>query len=238
MIDSWINAFYRLLSSLGYTHPVHPAIVHMSIGLVVAAFIFAWSALLFKDKRESLQRTAQYCTILALLFWFPVVFFGLLDWQHFFNGAWLYPIEVKLILAVILLVLLVIGVLVGSKGREGSKLLLVVYTLCFFTVVGLGYFGAQLVYGGKAEATPETYKAGQRIFLANCSSCHPHGGNVIRPQTPIHGSPKLKDLKTFMTQIRHPLPPMPAFSPSKVSDQQADELYQYIVHVLDKGTIQ
>lgn len=232
MIDAWINSFYGFLNSLGYSHPVHPALVHMPIGLAIGAFIFAWSAFLFKKK--ALAQAARYCSILSFLFLFPAMLFGFMDWQHFFHGAWLFPIDMKLILAGILLVLQVIGLFLGSKGRHGAKSLLAIYTLCFFMVVGLGYFGAQLVYADKEQATPETYKAGERIFLANCSSCHLHGGNVIKPTVPITGSPKLKDLKTFVGLIRHPVPPMPVFSPSKLSDQQADELYQYITNVLEK----
>jgi mono/diheme cytochrome c family protein len=132
------------------------------------------------------------------------------------------------------LILLVIGLVLGSKGREGSRGLLAIYSLCLLTAIGLGYFGAQLVYAGKAQATPEQYKAGERIFLAHCSACHPQGGNVIKPQMPIHGSPLLKDLKTFIKWIRHPDPPMPAFGPSQISDQEAGELYHYVVNVLEK----
>jgi uncharacterized membrane protein len=232
MITAWINSFYALLNMLGYGHPVHPALVHMPIGLTIGAFVFAWTAFLFKKKQ--LAQTARYCGILAFIFLFPAVLFGYMDWQHFFQGAWLMPIEVKLILAAILLILQVIGLFVGSKGRAGAKSLLAVYTLGFFMVVGLGYYGAQLVYTSKAQATPQTYKAGERIFLTNCSSCHPHGGNVLKPQVPLIGSPKLKDLKSFVGYIRKPIAPMPAFSPSRLSDQQADELYQYITHVLEK----
>ena len=233
MIDALIDALYRFLNSLGYSHPLHPVFVHMTIGLTVGAFVFAWVALLFK--KRPLAQSARYCSILSFLFLLPAMLFGYMDWRHFFQGAWLVPIDMKLILAGILLIIQAIGLFLGSKGRIWAKGLLVTYTLCFFTVVGLGYFGAQLVYAGRAEATPETYKTGERIFLANCNSCHPHGGNVVKPQKPLRGSPKLKDLKTFIGQIRHPVPPMPVFSPSKLSDEQAGELYQYVVHVLEKG---
>ena len=36
-----INFVYQLLARIGYTHPIHPTEVHMPIGLVVGAFIFA-----------------------------------------------------------------------------------------------------------------------------------------------------------------------------------------------------
>jgi len=232
MIDAWIDSVYRFLSNVGYAHPLHAALVHMPIGLVMGAFVFAWAALFFKGRQLALS--ARYCAILALLFWFPAVLFGFTDWRHFFNGAWLSPITVKLVLAGILLILLVIGLVFGGRGREGSRGLLAIYSLCLLTAIGLGYFGAQLVYAGKAQATPEQYKAGERIFLANCSVCHPQGGNVMKPQMPIHGSPKLKDLKTFIGWIRNPNPPMPVYGPSKLSDQEAGELYQYVVHALER----
>jgi uncharacterized membrane protein len=233
MTDAWINSFYGFLNSLGYSHPVHPALVHMPIGLVIGAFVFAWVAFLFKKK--PLAQTARYCSILSFLFLFPAMLFGYMDWRHFFSGAWLLPIEVKLILAGILLVFQVIGLFLGSKGRVGAKGLLAIYTLCFFMVVGLGYYGAQLVYAGKEQAAPVTYKAGEQLFLVNCSSCHPHGSNVVKPTVPLINSPKLKDLKTFTGYIRNPIPPMPVFNQSHITNQQANELYQYITNVLEKG---
>jgi mono/diheme cytochrome c family protein len=232
MVDSWIDSFYRFVRGLGYPHPIHPALVHMAIGLVVGAFVFVWVALLFA--RPPVARTARHCTILAFLFWFPVVLFGLMDWQHFLRGAWLFPIKMKLILTGILFVLVSTGLFLGSKGKEGARALLVVYTLSFLTVVGLGWFGAQLVYTNAAQPASEPYRAGERIFQERCNGCHPHGGNVIKPQMPIINSPELKDPTTFTGYIRHPIAPMPVFSPAQISDQQADELYQYLVHVLEK----
>lgn len=234
MIASWIDAFYRFLNSLGYIHPVHPALVHMPIGLGIGALVFGWFARLSKGTRKSLQLAARYCSVLASLFWFPVVLFGLTDWQHFFNAAWLFQIKIKLILAATLFVLLTISFFIGSKGREGAKGLLVVYTLIFFNVVGSGYFGGQLVYAGKGQAASEKYKAGGQIFQTRCSGCHPSGGNVINPQMPLINAPKLKDPKAFIGYIRNPTPPMPVFTPSQISDRQAHELYDYIVNVLKK----
>jgi uncharacterized membrane protein len=232
MIDAWINALYHFLNSLGYSHPIHPALVHMPIGLVIGAFAFAWIALLFR--KQPLARSARHCIVLALFFWFPVVLFGLMDWQHWLKGAWLFPIKMKLILAGILFLLLMIAFFFGRRRREGSRSLLIIYTLCFFTVIGLGYFGGQLVYAGKGQAASEKYKVGGQIFQAQCSGCHPSGGNVINPQMPLINAPKLKDPKSFIGYIRNPTPPMPVFSPSQISDRQAHELYGYIVNVLEK----
>jgi mono/diheme cytochrome c family protein len=50
----------------------------------------------------------------------------------------------------------------------------------------------------------------------------------------------LSDFKTFSDYVRNPKMPngskglMPAWPASKLSEQEAQELYQYIVHVLQK----
>lgn len=232
MIDSWINAFYNALNHIGYSHPIHPALVHMPIGLVTGALIFAFAALWVKGPQVALA--ARYCTIVALLFYFPTVLLGLMDWQHFLHGAWLFPIKMKMILAGILLVLLSITLFLNYRLGAQSKVLLPFYILAFCTVVGLGYFGGQLVYGAKAQPAANSYKAGELVFSSHCSGCHPHGGNVIKPNRPVKNSDKLVDFKTFLSWIRAPKAPMPAFPSSSISDKSAHELYQYIVHVINK----
>lgn len=236
MIDSWINAFYNALGSIGYTHPVHPTMVHMPIGLVTGALILAFAALWTRGATVALA--ARYCLIVAFIFYFPTVTLGLMDWQHFLHGAWLFPIEMKMILAGLLLIFLSITLFLNYRLGAGSKALLPFYVLCFCCVVGLGYFGGQLVYGGKSQSQPAAkgYKAGEQVFSANCSGCHPHGGNVIKPNMPLKNSNKLTDYKTFLNWIRNPKSPMPPFSANSISEQKAHELYQYIVHVIDQSS--
>jgi mono/diheme cytochrome c family protein len=87
-------------------------------------------------------------------------------------------------------------------------------------------------HGKKAQKSIES--AGVRTFNANCSRCHPNGGNVIVPDLPLRGSSKLADFKTFLSFIRDPKMPdgsegvMPVFSDRQISDQQAKILYKYI----------
>jgi len=66
--------FYNALGSVGFTDPVHPALAHMPIGLVVGALIFGFAALLWKRPLWGLS--SQHCLVLAWLFWFPTVLFG------------------------------------------------------------------------------------------------------------------------------------------------------------------
>jgi uncharacterized membrane protein len=238
MIDSLINSFYQFLESLGYAHPVHATQVHMPIGLVVGAFLFGFTALFFR--KQILAGSARHCIILAFIFWFPTVLFGLMDWQHFYGGAWLFPIKMKIPLAGLLFILLIIGIILGFFKESVFKGTLFIYVIAFLNVVALGYFGGNLVYGGMQPTAPKEYKAGEKLFRHQCSACHPHGGNAIMSSMPINGSSDLESFKTFDDFIRHPaLPdgkpgPMPPFSPSRIPDQKAKELYDYIVNVLEK----
>jgi mono/diheme cytochrome c family protein len=231
-----IAAFYAFLKSLGYPHPVHPAVAHMPIGLMTGAFVFGFIALLLR--RPLLGWSARHCLILAWLFWFPTVLFGLMDWQYFYAGVWLYPIKVKLILSGILFILLAIGILLSRNPEAGLRGPLIIYTLSFFCIVGLGWYGGNLVFGGRTIPAAKEYKVGVEIFDANCSGCHPHGGNAIMPNLTLAGAPQLADFHAFLAYIRRPVMPdgsegvMPAFPEQKISQPQAEELYKYLVKVL------
>jgi len=42
------SLFYDFLKSLGYNHPVHPALTRVPVGLVIASFIFMFLAFFLK----------------------------------------------------------------------------------------------------------------------------------------------------------------------------------------------
>jgi hypothetical protein len=114
----------------------------MPIGLVVGAFVFVWIAVLFH--RQKLALTARHCVILAAIWVFPTMLFGIMDWQHYYAGAMLFPIKVKMILAPALTILLWIAVILGYKKGGENKAVVAIYCVCFLIVVALGYFGGQL----------------------------------------------------------------------------------------------
>ena len=230
MVNLWIDSFYHFVNGLGYHHPIHPALVHAPMGLIIGAFFFGWAGIL--SRREALSRTAFHCIVLALLFWFPVVFFGFLDWKHFLGGAYMLPIKAKMTLAGVLLILFVTGLVLRFKMGAVSKSMVTVYTLCFFAAGLMGFFGAELVYAQKAPKGSDAYATGAAIFETNCLDCHPQGKNIIKPDHPIVGSPKLKDFPAFTGWIRKPVAPMPTFTDSQISDAQVKELYKYITNVL------
>jgi uncharacterized membrane protein len=227
--------FYNALRAVGFTDPIHPPLTHMPIGLVTAALIFGLLGWLLD--RPQLRAVSRYCLVLAWLFLIPTVLLGFMDWQHYYQGAWLQPIVVKISLAGFLFVLLSIGLFLILTGREESKALLAIYLAAFFTVGGLGYFGGRLVFGGRAPAAPPAFQAGKILFENHCMACHPNGGNAIMPTYIIIGSDNLTDFKTFLAWIQNPRldngqeGPMPSFPPDQISDPQARELYRYLVRV-------
>jgi mono/diheme cytochrome c family protein len=243
-----IDSLYQFVTKIGFPDPLHAPITHIPIGLVIGAFLFLVAGIVFA--RKNLLTTARHVSILAFLFVFPTIMFGVFDWLHFFKGALIPPIKMKMILASALLVLLAAGIILGSEVKMHAAPMLVIYGLACVAVVGLGWYGARLVYGGfspgSAQAAPApggttvvaAAPAGQRLFAGNCASCHPNGGNVVAADLPLKTSKKLADLATFTAFIRNPRMPngsegdMPAFGADQVSDKQAGELYSYISSAL------
>jgi mono/diheme cytochrome c family protein len=254
-----IDSLYSLVQKTGFTDPLHAPLTHIPIGLVIGAFLFFLVAIIFGKK--NLLTTARHVSILALLFVFPTILFGVFDWLHYFKGALIQPIKIKMILASAVLVLLAIGVIIGGEIKIHAASMVVVYSLAFVCVVGLGWFGARLVYGdwqpapvtaegtapaatgnaaaGKTAGTASAVVAGgQKLYNGNCSSCHPKGGNVVEASLPLKTSKKLATLVTFTAFIRSPAMPngsagsMPAFPADQVSDTQASDLYGYITSMV------
>jgi uncharacterized membrane protein len=237
MID-WL---YRTLASLGYTHPLHAAMTHLPIGLVLGAFVFAIGARALG--RPNLTVTARHCIVLALIMVIPTMLLGYCDWQHFYGGAWIFPIKMKLGLASLLLVLLTGAVIRGRTLERRSRGFLFIYFLCALNVMALGYFGGDLVFGARKAAASGPLKEKQVSgvqFMAHCSSCHPQGGNAIKPNFPLRSAPQLRDFPTFLAYIRSPKARdgsdtvMPPFPPERLTDGQAKEIYDYVITAFRK----
>lgn len=220
-----LNAFYRAMEAIGYNHPVHPTQVNMPIGLVVGALVLALAGVLVK--KPPLSSAARYSIAVAFFFVIVTVAAGVMDWLHYYSGVWLFPIKVKVGLATFLFFLLGGAILLGRRSNGASAALIAVYVVAFFTVVTLGYFGANLVFGGRTPPAASRYKAGEEIYRLECSGCHPYGGNAISPDDHVIGSDKLRTPDIFFSWIRNPRAPMPPFPPKRISDGQAKELYDY-----------
>ncbi len=72
---------------------------------------------------------------------------------------------------------------------------------------------------------------GEAIFKAKCASCHPAGGNIIKPTATLKG---IKDPKKIITQLRKGGGGMPAFDTKAISDANAKLLADYIMKTFKK----
>lgn len=81
---------------------------------------------------------------------------------------------------------------------------------------------------GEPLATPVTLderaERGRAVFMANCQQCHPGGEAGLGPA--LNDKPFPEFLKKF--QVRHGLGTMPSFSEQKISDEQLDDLMEYL----------
>jgi len=135
-----IDAIYSLLRLLGYDDPLHPPMTHIPIGLTAGALLFLIVALVFKKKQ--LEPSARHAAILAFVFVFPTILFGVLDWIHFYHAVLMPAIVVKIVLSGIVILSLGAVVLLGGRTRLHNAWLVVLLAVAFVAMIGLGYFGA------------------------------------------------------------------------------------------------
>lgn len=226
-----IESIYQMLAKIGYTHPLHPPATHLPAGLIIGGFVFALIAWIFN--RENMAQTARHCFILAFVMAVPTILLGLMDWQHRFGGAYLFEIKMKLALAGILLILLLVAVVYAALSATFSKTVVAIYALCLLSVIGLGYFGGELVYGTKTSTGAET--KGAVLFKQNCSVCHFTDSSATKvgpglkglfaqDKFPISGRPVSDD--SFRQTLKTPYSKMPPFG--HLADEQVDALLDYL----------
>ena len=139
-----IESVYALLAKVGFTHPLHPALTHIPMGMVMGCFFFGFLA--WYAKKSDFLKTCLHCSVLALIFIVPTIVAGIFDWQHRYGGRYETLIIIKMILAAVLTGLLGYSIALNRQGTETKKLFLI-YALCLACAVGLGFSGGQLVYG-------------------------------------------------------------------------------------------
>jgi len=227
---------YQTLAKIGYTHPLHPVLTHVVMGLVIGGFIFGLVAWLFRQ--PNLAQTGRHCMGLALIALFPTALLGYMDWQNRFSGAWLFPIKMKIILAAVLLILLVAAVILEFRAKTSSKNLLVGYLLCLVTVIGIGYFGGELVYGGKtkpAEVSEGAVQKGAELFNNLCAGCHyadkadaklGPGLLALFREEKLPSSGRLATEENVRSQLKTPFEKMPAYQ--DLSEEQLVDLIAYL----------
>ncbi len=113
------------------------------MGMAMGSFLFAIASLRWAE----LAKTALHCAVLALIMVPPTIILGIMDWQHFYDGAWSGPFITKMVLAVLLPLLLLAAIGSNTGGRDNFRLSIVLYALCLLTAVGLGFTGGEVQYG-------------------------------------------------------------------------------------------
>ena len=136
------NAIYSLFEAIGYTHPVHPLLVHISVGTVIGTFLFGIVALVLK--RPVLWTTARHGVVLSFICSFFTIFMGIMD---SIRAEWWgsTTIKIKLVLSGVLVLLLLATILVNRRLPKESPISLIFYTLALANVLALGFLGAGMV---------------------------------------------------------------------------------------------
>jgi mono/diheme cytochrome c family protein len=233
-----IERLYDLFGKIGYIHPLHPSLTHGPVGAVIVAFCFGVFAL----RRQEFLKSAYFAVAIAYVLLFPTVLAGIMDWQYYYSGAWIFQIRMKIGLATCLFILLSITLIVGRIPAIRPQIMMLLFTFCLLNVTALGYFGGQLVYEGRTPSVAKNLQPGRNVFVSHCSGCHSNGGNILYPHLPLRSAPQLLSYDQFIEFVRNPkLPdgskgPMQAFSQQDLSDQQAHALYEFIINGLVKST--
>lgn len=74
---------------------------------------------------------------------------------------------------------------------------------------------------------------GEELYKQHCASCHPDGGNIIKPKYTLHKKDMaregIKDAKGIIKIIRKPEAGMTAFDKKTISDKDAQAIADYIL---------
>jgi uncharacterized membrane protein len=140
-----IETMYHLLESVGFVHPLHPAMTHLPMGMAMGGFVFA--LIFFLLEKQEFLRTAYYCITLGLAGIIPTVVLGFTDWQYRFGGEWSHLIVMKMIFAVLLSLSFMTAIKFSLNSKENPKRILFIYALCLVFATGLGFMGGKLQYG-------------------------------------------------------------------------------------------
>ncbi len=140
-----VQTIFEFLNNLGFTHPLHPALTHIPMGMVMGAVTFRLAS--FLPKLKFLAKTGYHCIVLGLLGIFPTAFAGYLDWQHTFGGEWEFLIILKIVLAAVLTIVLVTIAIIDDPENPKFDKKTLFYLLTILLAIGLGFSGGELQYG-------------------------------------------------------------------------------------------
>lgn len=70
----------------------------------------------------------------------------------------------------------------------------------------------------------ESQRRGQLVFFRNCNECHPQGESGVAPSI---NDKRVPDF-VLKNQVRNPIAFMPNFEKDSISEQQLDDLVEYL----------
>jgi len=234
-----MKGLYQFLETIGYHHPVHSALTHLPVGLVMAALIFVFLGVVLR--KSNLAQSSRHCLFLAIVALPATALLGYFDWKLRLGGAMLFPIKMKLVLAPILFALLIAAVFTGRGERARSVKNITVMALALLVVLAIGFFGGELVFAPGAAVSPQkTASAGQTakgaaLFQEKCAMCHLSDSAATKVGPGLKGLYRLGKLPTsgravndesIGLQLRSPYADMPAFP--DLSDQEVRALTGYL----------
>lgn len=139
------EVIFEFLNKIGFTHPLHPAMTHIPMGMVMGAVTFRLAS--FLPRLKMLAKTGYHCVVLGLLGIIPTVLTGILDWQHTYQGEWEFLIILKMVLAGLLAVVLATIAIIDEPEIPQLDKKTFLYLLIVVIAIGLGYSGGELQYG-------------------------------------------------------------------------------------------
>lgn len=95
-----------------------------------------------------------------------------------------------------------------------------------------------IMAGGTIFAEKGGETSGYRLFKQHCAVCHPDGGNIINPKKTLHkkdmDANKIKTVEDIVKIMRNPGPGMIKFEESKISNDKAREIGEFILMTYSK----
>ncbi len=135
---------FGYLAKIGFNQPLYPIFGQLTMGMVIAAFIFRYVS--FLPKSKVLARTAYHCVILGFLSCIPSAFAGALDWQHRFEGIWDGWVILHMVLGILMaLFLLFIAIKDDPENVKFDKIT-AFYLLNFILACGVGFSAGEIFF--------------------------------------------------------------------------------------------
>jgi cytochrome c6 len=85
-----------------------------------------------------------------------------------------------------------------------------------------------------AASSVSATEAGETLFKQHCTACHPGGSNIINPQKTLQKKVReahnVKTAEDIVKIMRNPGPGMTKFDAKTISDKDAKQIANYILH--------